>query len=125
MRCLRRNKIPFWYATYAEGETAYDADGYETGGRNISYSKPVKSAANISAARDVAVAAIFGTDLNYDRILCLESAPFDENAILWIDTPPVIKRDGTTDTPPDYIVKRLAKSLNSVLVAVTKVATRV
>ena len=124
MRCLRRNKQPFWYATYVKGETAYDIYGNETGGRDITYSKPVASAANVSAAKDTAVAAVFGIDLNYDRVLCMESAPFDESAILWIDTPPVIKLDGTTETPHDYVVKRIAKSLNSVLVAVTKVAVR-
>ena len=124
MRCLRRNKQPIWYAAYVKGETAYDIYGNQTGGRDITYSKPVATAANVSSAKDTAVIAVFGTDLNYDRVLCMESAPFDENAYLWIDVPPVIKRDGTTDTPPDYIVKRIAKSLNSVLVAVTKVAVR-
>ena len=124
MRCLRRNQVPFWYATYVQGEPAVDIYGNQTGGRNITYSKPVKSAANISAAKDVAVVAIFGTDLNYDKVMCMPSAPFDENAVLWIDVTPVIKRDGTSDTPPDYVVKRIAKSLNSVLIAVTKVAVR-
>ena len=68
--------------------------------------------------------AAFGIELNYDKVLVAESVSFDENSLLWIDVAPVIELDGSTQTPPDYVVKRIAKSLNSVAVAVTKVDTR-
>jgi hypothetical protein len=45
----------------------------------------------------------------------------DEYSILWIDKMPVMNRDGTTDTPHDYVVKKVARSLNSVSIAVAKV----
>lgn len=124
MRCLRRNKQPYWHARYVSGETAYDAYGNETGGRNITYSAPEKAYANISSARNVDVVTVFGTDVNYDKVLVADKVPFDENALLWIDTPPELKSDGSTDTPPDYVVKRIAGSLNSVMLAVSKVDTR-
>ena len=124
MRCLRRNRVPYWYATRTGSETAYDDYGNETGGVNIIYSNPVKAYANISAAKNTDTVAAFGIELNYDKVLVAESVSFDENALLWIDKVPVIEQDGSTQTSPDYVVKRIAKSLNSVAVAVTKVDTR-
>jgi len=123
MRCLRRNKQKCWYAKYLAGETAYDEYGNEAG-RTLTYTKPVRIDANVSPARDVNTVSIFGTDINYDKVLCMDSAPFDEKSLLWIDTKPVLNADGETSTPPDYVVKRIAESLNSVLVAVSKVDTR-
>lgn len=121
MRCLRRNKQRYWYAQYLSSAPAYDEYGNLTGGYDVSHAHPVETFANISPARNVDVVALFGTDLNYDKVLCVdEKPPYDENALLWIDTAPVIKSDGSTDTPPDYIVKRLAPSLNSVLIAVSR-----
>ena len=121
MRCLRRNKQPYWYAVYQSSATAYDEYGNETGGMDVTHAKPELVRANISPARNVDVIALFGTDLNYDKVLCFEERPpYDENAYLWIDTPPVLNGDGSTNTPPDYIVKRIAHSLNSTLVAVSR-----
>ena len=119
MRCLRRNKTSYWYGRYVDSGIAYDEWGNESG-KDITYSKPVKAKANISPARNVDVIALFGTELNYDKVLCMDEAPFDENALLWIDTDPAPAQDGTATQPPDYIVKRIAPSLNSVLVAVSR-----
>jgi len=55
--------------------------------------------------------------------------PIDEYTILWIDTVPqvdengalVVNGDGDVLTPHDYIVKKIARSLNSVSVAISKV----
>jgi hypothetical protein len=48
--------------------------------------------------------------------------PISTSTIFWIDTLPKIAEDGSTDTPHDYIVKRVATSLNSVSIAVSKVS---
>ena len=48
-------------------------------------------------------------------------SPIASTSILWIDTLPEIADDGSTDTPHDYIVKQVARSLNSVSIAVSKV----
>lgn len=123
MRCLRRNKVPYWYAVYVRSETAYDDYGNESG-KNVVYSHPVEGRINASPAKDVSTVAVFGTDVNYDKVLAADNIAFDENAMLWLDTPPVLNSDGSTDTPPDYVVKRIARSLNSVLVAVSRVNVR-
>lgn len=48
--------------------------------------------------------------------------PINVSTVFWIDTLPEIAEDGTTNTPHDYIVKKVATSLNSVSIAVSKVS---
>ena len=48
-------------------------------------------------------------------------ASIDEHSILWVDTLPHLNEDGSTDTPYDYIVRRVARSLNGVSIAIGKV----
>ena len=43
--------------------------------------------------------------------------PIDEYSILWVDTLPRLNED----IPHDYVVKQVARSLNSVSLAVSKV----
>lgn len=124
MRCLRRNKVVYYYATYEGSGSARDEYGNEIPERIIRHSDPVRAEANISAARNADTVEMFGVELNYDKVLVAESVAFDEHALLWIDTLPEIAQDGSTVTPPDYVVRRIVKSLNSVQVAVAKVITR-
>jgi hypothetical protein len=66
----------------------------------------------------------FGVSENYDKVIVLDdkNAPIDEHSILWVDTLPYLNEDGTTDTPHDYIVKKIARSLNGVSIAIRKVS---
>lgn len=59
----------------------------------------------------------------YDKVIVMDDprTVIDEYSIMWIDKLPVMNRDGTTDTPHDYVVKKVARSLNSVSIAVAKV----
>ena len=88
---------------------------------------PKEVRANVSAARGEATTRQFGEDEGYDRIIVLDDPkfPISATSILWIDTLPEIAQDGSTETPHDYIVKRVATSLNSVSIAVSKVNVRV
>ena len=65
----------------------------------------------------------FGESESYDKVIVLDDrdAPIDEHSILWVDTPPLLNEDGTTDTPYDYTVRRVARSLNGVSIAIKKV----
>ena len=65
----------------------------------------------------------FGESESYDKVIVLDdiTAPIDEHSILWVDTLPLLNEDGTTATPHDYTVRRVAKSLNSVVIAIRKV----
>jgi hypothetical protein len=68
----------------------------------------------------------FGESESYDKVIVLDNpnTPIDEYAILWVDTLPHLNTDGTTDTPHDYIVKKVARSLNNVSIAIRKVNVR-
>lgn len=123
MRTLERNKVDFHYALYAGNQPILDDSGYQTGEYEISYGNPVSIQGNISAARGETVSRQFGEDIAYDKVIVLDdpASPIDEFSVLWIDTTPVIGQGGTTETPYDYIVKKVARSINSVSIAVSKV----
>lgn len=125
MRCLKRNQKPFYYALFASKVPITDDYGNDTGESEVVYSAPVRCFGNISAARGETSARQFGEDTGYDRVIVLENAntPIDEHAVLWIDSVPVIT-NGSTDTPWDYTVKKVARSLNSVSIAVSRVNVR-
>ena len=123
MRTLTRNKIRIFYANYREKIPLKDEYGNLTGEYEISYTNPTEVCANVSAARGEATTRQFGDDEGYDRVIVLDDPkfPIAVTSILWIDTPPEIAEDGSTETPHDYIVKQVATSLNSVSIAVSKV----
>ena len=122
MRCMNRNKRHFWYSTYTESKPMTDEDGFLTGEYQKVYGHPEKAKANISAAVGQTETQQFGDPASYDKVIVMDlPAVLNEYSILWIDTEPVINDDGTTDTPNDYIVKKVAQSLNSVSYAVKKV----
>ena len=131
MKCMQRNKVEFYYALFADKVPITDEYGNDTGEFEVVHSDPVKYSANISGAKGEAETRQFGEDLNYDKVIVIDDVdlPIDEYSILWIDTVPELDEDGhlakdeddVVLTPHDYIVKKVAKSLNSVSIAVTKV----
>lgn len=123
MRCLARNKQKFYYALFNAKNESFDEDGCFTGEYTLQYGKPVKTFANISAAMGETAIRQFGEGIPYDKVIVMDDphTVIDEYSILWIDKMPAINRDGTTDTPHDYVVKKVARSLNSVSIAVAKV----
>ena len=134
MRCLNRNKRSFYYALFIEKRTIMDEYGNETSESEIVYGKPVSCKGNISAARGETATRQFGEDEGYDRVIVLDKpdTPIDEYAVLWVDSTPSLTEEGelATDengevvTPWDYIVKKVARSLNSVSIAISKVNVR-
>ena len=123
MRCMTRNKQKFYYASYVEETEIIDEYGNETGEYAVSYSNPIECFGNISAAQGEMQSRQFGESESYDKVIVLDdkNAPIDEHSILWVDTLPLRNEDGTTDTPHDYIVKKVARSLNGVSIAIRKV----
>ena len=126
MRALHRNKVRIFYANYRDKIHLKDEYGNLTGEYEISYTNPIAVCANVSAARGEATTRQFGDDEGYDRVIVLDDPkfPIAVTSIFWIDTPPEIAEDGSTETPHDYIVKQVATSLNSVSIAVSKVNVR-
>lgn len=117
MRTLQRNKRAFYYALYKSQVMNKDEYGNEDGTPVISYDTPVRMMANISSASGNSQIEQFGTSVQYDKVIVTDdmSCPIDENTILYVDVIP-----GET-AAHDYIVKRVAKSLNSIAYAISKV----
>lgn len=132
MRCMQRNKVDFYYALFSERVPIVDEYGNDTGEYDVQHGNPVKSSASISAAKGETQTRQFGENVSYDKVIAMDndSPPIDEYSILWIDTMPELNADGSlavdsegkVKTPHDYIVKKVAKSLNSVSYAVSKVS---
>ena len=123
MRCMNRNKVKFFYALYLGKAPIKDEYGNDAGEYEVKHGSPVEFSANISAAKGETQTRQFGENEIYDKVIVMDenAPPIDEYSILWVDSTPTIKEDGTTETPHDYIVKKVAKSLNVVSVAISKV----
>lgn len=134
MRCAVRNKTAFYYALYMGQTEIIDEYGNATGQYSVQYSNPIKMLGNVSAARGEIQSRQFGESETYDKVIVLDdpNTPIDEYSILWVDIRPELTEDGhlaldekgEVKTPHDYIVKKVARSLNSVSIAINKVAVR-
>ncbi len=126
MRILQRNRVRIFYANYIDKVPVTDENGFQTGEYKVLYSNPVETWGNVSSARGEVVTRQFGEDESYDRVIVMDDPKISitESSVLWIETMPLILPDGTTDSPYDYIVKKVAPSLNSVSIAVSKVNVR-
>ena len=131
MKCLDRNKIRFFYALYRGKERLKDEYGNDTGEYAVLFDNPQEWFANVSAAQGETETRQFGDDEAYDKVIVMDNThpPINEYSALWIDTIPILDEDGClatndkgeTITPYDYVVKKVAKSLNSVSIAISKV----
>lgn len=117
-----------------------DADGQYTGEFERSYDAPQKISANVSPASGQIAVEVFGNDDSYDRVIAL---PWDSLALLFSpsDYSGILSEDGDllstgfidentvffVDRNPDdsrgfdYVVRRIAKSINGLMIAVRKV----
>lgn len=121
MKTLERNKTSFWYCLYDSKKPVSDEYGNETGEAIITYKDPVQMKANISAATGAAQVEQFGSFSGYDKVIVTDDidCPIDENTVLFVDKDAEYDSDGNPLF--DYIVRRVAKSLNSVSYAISRV----
>lgn len=122
MKTMERNKTGFWYMLYDRKEPVVDEDGNETGEETVVYHDAAHFTANVSAASGSSQVEQFGTLSGYDKVIVTDDidCPIDEHSVLFIDKEPEYGEDGRPLY--DYMVKRVAKSLNSISYAVTKVS---
>ena len=123
MRCMVRNKSKIYYASYIGETEIIDEYGNVIGEYEVSYTNPIECNASVSAAQGELINRQFGESESYDKVIVLDdiNTPIDEYSILWVDTLPLLNEDGTTNTPHDYTVKKVARSLNGVSIAIKKV----
>lgn len=119
MLCLNRNKQAVWYSLYKGVTDVVDSQGYKTGEKAKTYDAPVKIMVNVSASRGSAITEGFGVNEDYDRTIVTNdvACPISETTRLWVDADPT----KTVPDPYDYKVVRVAKSINSVTIAISKV----
>lgn len=125
MKALNRNKQTLTYALYATKTEVYDGDGSFTGEYTLSYSTPVTVKMNISPANGRTALDAFGIVTNYDKVLVTDdmNCPIAEDTVLWIGIDPTTTVNGVTTTNPhNFVVNRVAKSLNSIVYGVTEVS---
>lgn len=131
MRCMNRNKSKFFYSLYEGRVPIVNEQGRKTGEYKVVHGNPIEGCANISAAKGETQTRQFGENESYDKVIVMDfvKSPIDEYSILWIDSEPKLNDDGSLAvndegeviTPHDYVVKKVAKSLNCVSIAVSKV----
>ena len=116
MRALSRNKQTLYYALWIGHTKVTDENCLFTGEYTENYSDPVEVRMNISPANGRSALEAFGIVTNYDKVLVTDdmNCPIAENTILWIGIPPT--------EPHNFVVNRVAKSLNSIVYGVTEVS---
>ena len=105
MQTLQRNAFTVWYQVYAGQVEIEDEYGNPTGSFADTYG-PLQSAQ----------LAVFGTLLDYDRVMSTAdtTCPIDEQTVLWLDGAP-------TTGPYTHYVKQRAPWKNSLVFAVKQV----
>lgn len=111
MRCLERNKRLLYYAKYVGSSESRDPDGFLTGEDVLEYEEAKAWRVNVAPATGDVSQQAFGAFQDYTAVLCTtDDCPVTEESRLWIDRMP--------NKSHNYVVKRIAKSLNSTLIAV-------
>ena len=119
MRTLEINKQPMWYALLTGKSEVIDEYGNHTGVFELTYSKPVYYPVNMSESRNIVKHEAFGVTADYDRTFVTSdlSCPIKEDSIIWFGADP-------TTEPHNYVVHRIANSLNSITIAIREVDIR-
>ena len=115
MRCLAKNKQNLFYALYTGISPILDADGLDTGDKQLTYTAPKMARMNISPASGNNYLRTFGDDVSYSHVLMTDDmkTPFDAETVWWIGIP--------TSEPHNYKTVRVARSLNVTAIAVQKI----
>lgn len=119
MRTMLRNKQSFYYAKYL-GKKHLEEEGYDTGESIKVYSEAIKMQGNISPATGSSQVEQFGNNLSYDKVIVLDNyanCDIDENSVLCVEVEPSYIGE---ELVYDYVVTKVAKSLNSISIAISK-----
>ena len=122
MRTMTRNRRVFYEAAFASTAMAQDKDGIYTE-ETTTYGDVHQRYGVITPANGQADTQLFGINEIYDKVITLNK---DENylavgSVLWVDTLPVYDAKGNVTNAYDYVVVKVAESLNFISVAIRKV----
>jgi hypothetical protein len=118
MKLLKRNLKIIWACQYADRVRVPGTNEYR-----LLYSDPAPYKMNVSAARGTTDEDFFGVGLQYDKTLITNdiTCPITETSLLFVDKEPEQNSNG--DYLNDFIVKKIAKSINNISYAVERVST--
>lgn len=125
-----RNKVTIYFANNIGDTMLTDSSGDLTLEYAQGYENPRKLRINVSEAKSrmdrlasTTYIDPYGLELGYNKVLATSDMNngIQDGAIFWIDRLPVLKNDGSTETPFDYECVQIKKSLNNILIAVKKV----
>jgi hypothetical protein len=118
LRMQKRNKQLFYFAAYLGKREILDESGNKTGEWEIHYEEPAAAMGSISAARGDAGPESFGISEEYQKVLQVENPRhrIGEDTALWIDCL-------DTRKPHDYVVKGVARGLESARYALARKET--
>ena len=117
MNCLARNKTTIYYATVSGKTELTDEYGNKTGQDELTYSAPVKWAANIRWDSGAVQLEGFGLNAAGTRriVTCDMTCPIGVDTVLWIGITP--NAQGTVK--PNYVVAGVPeRSLNQIAILV-------
>ena len=116
MLLMHRNLKSVWYALWLSKTAVTDTDNYETGEYEDVYSDPVELRCNVSPARAYVLQQMFGPLDPYEKVIITSDmdCPVTETSIFWEHKP-------KANEPHEYIVRRVARSLNHVSITLRKV----
>lgn len=121
MKTMERNKSTFYYLLYTGKVDVLDEEDNKTGEKRVTYGAPVKMRDNVSAATGQAQVEQFGNFIDYDKVIVTTDTdcPIDEDSVLFVDKEP--EYDDNGNPLFDYTVRRVARSLNSISIALRRV----
>ena len=116
MRNLARNCATVFFKNLVGTEDTYDEYGNNVGSPAKVYGELKSCEMSISGNKGNAENQMFGIDLDYDRTLSTAdmTCEIDEYSVLWLD-------GADTSGMHNYIVKKVAPTLNQIVYAVKRV----
>lgn len=126
MRNLLLNKRKICGLRFKKAVKLVDSNNHYTGESRVEYYTAQYFYAHISGARGSSQVEVFGTDISYDKTILLTKSEFtklgfDENTVFFVDKK-LQYADNKITPLYDYRVKRIAETLNEVLIAIEKVS---
>ena len=125
MRILQRSAQSIYYRLYVQKDPVTVTDEWgntvEIGESNMGYADPVEFKASVSPASGISNVEQFGDLDNYDHVIVTDdmACPIDEHSVIYIGSVP--SQTNGLWSPHNYVVVRVAKSVNVVSIAVRKV----
>ena len=121
MRTAQRNSQKIYYSLYLGKTPIIGEYGNQTGEYDLIYGDIKPFDINVSAARGTSEVEQFGINLNYSRTMVTHdmTCPINVESRLWIEKEAMIDN---VETPHNYVVLAVAKSINSITYAIKEVS---